>query len=226
MTAMAHDVLMWLTFAGIVAMIAAYALERWSIELISIASLVGWLILFWLVPKLFGVETPLTTTEVLAGFSNEALVTVLAMLIVGQGLFQTDALERPAALLARLGGRSGMGSVIIVMFAAMVASAVVNDTPVVVMFLPIITAVAATRGVSTSKALMPLSFVALLGGTTTLIGTSTNLLAAGVAAREGLTIGFFEFTVPAGAMAARRLRLLSPSPCRVSSSRAPAWPCR
>ncbi|HET7716519.1 MAG TPA: SLC13 family permease [Bauldia sp.] len=197
----AHDVLMWLTFGGIVAMIAAYALERWSIELISIASLVGWLILFWLVPKLFGVETPLPTSEVLAGFSNEALVTVLAMLIVGQGLFQTDALERPAAVLARLGGRNGMASVIIVLFAALVTSAVVNDTPVVVMFLPIITAVAATRGISTSKALMPLSFVALLGGTTTLIGTSTNLLAAGVAAREGLIIGFFEFTVPATVMA-------------------------
>ncbi len=123
------------------------------------------------------------------------------MLIVGQGLFQTDSLERPAAMLARLGGRSGMGSVIIVLFAAMVTSAVVNDTPVVVMFLPIITAVAATRGVSNSKALMPLSFVALLGGTTTLIGTSTNLLAAGVAARNGLQIGFFEFTVPATIMA-------------------------
>jgi di/tricarboxylate transporter len=201
MAGMAHDILMWLTFAGIAVMIAAYALERWSIELVSIASLVGWLILFWLVPKLLGVTTPLPTSQILAGFANEALVTVLAMLIVGQGLFQTDALERPAAMLARLGGRSGMGAVIIVLFAAMVTSAVVNDTPVVVMFLPIITAVAATRGVSTSKALMPLSFVALLGGTTTLIGTSTNLLAAGVAAREGLIIGFFEFTVPASIMA-------------------------
>jgi di/tricarboxylate transporter len=94
-----------------------------------------------------------------------------------------------------------MGAIVIVMFAAMATSAVVNDTPVVVMFLPIITTVAATRGVSTSKVLMPLSFVALLGGTTTLIGTSTNLLAAGVAAREGIAIGFFEFTVPASIMA-------------------------
>ena len=195
------DLLMWLTFAGIGVMIAAYALERWSVEFVSLASLVGWLILFWLVPFLFGFNSPLSTDEVLAGFSNQALVTVLAMLVVGQGLFQTDALERPAAWLARLGGRTGMGAVVLVLFAAMVTSALVNDTPVVVMFLPIVTAVAATRGVSTSKALMPLSFAALLGGTTTLIGTSTNLLAAGVAERLGLKIGFFEFTVPAGIMA-------------------------
>jgi di/tricarboxylate transporter len=197
----AEAVLMWLTFGGIIAMICAYALERWSIELISIAMLVYWLIIFWLVPKLFGVPTPLPTSAVLAGFANDALITVLALLVVGQGLFQTDSLERPAALLARLGGGSAMGAIVIVMFAAMATSAVVNDTPVVVMFLPIITTVAATRGVSTSKVLMPLSFVALLGGTTTLIGTSTNLLAAGVAAREGIAIGFFEFTVPASIMA-------------------------
>ena len=195
------ELLMWLTFAAIVAMIAAYALERWSIEFVSLSSLVGWLILFWLVPLIFGFQSPLSTDEILSGLSNQALVTVLAMLVVGQGLFHTDALERPAALLARLGGRTGMTAVVIVLFAAMVASAVVNDTPVVVMFLPIVTAIAATRGVSTSKALMPLSFAALLGGTTTLIGTSTNLLAAEVADKMGLKIGFFQFTIPAAIMA-------------------------
>lgn len=198
----AQDVMMWLTFAMIVAMVVAYALERWSIELVSIASLVAWLILFWAGPMVLGVDTPLGPEGLLAGFSNQALVTVLAMLVVGQGLFQTDALERPAALLARLGGRTGMGAVVLILFVAMVTSAVVNDTPVVVMFVPIITAIAATRGVSTSKVLMPLSFAALLGGKTTLIGTSTNLLAAGVAEKAGgLTIGFFEFTIPAAIMA-------------------------
>ena len=65
MDATANTVLMWLTFAGIVGMIVAYALERWAIELISIASLVYWLIVFWLVPKLFATATPLSTTEVL-----------------------------------------------------------------------------------------------------------------------------------------------------------------
>jgi len=198
----AQDVMMWLTFATIVTMVAAYALERWSIELVSIAAIVAWLVLFWIGPMILGLASPLGPDEILAGFSNQALVTVLAMLVVGQGLFQTDALERPAAMLARRGGRTGMGAVVLILFVAMVTSAVVNDTPVVVMFLPIVSAIAATRGIATSKVLMPLSFAALLGGKTTLIGTSTNLLAAGVAQKSGLMIGFFEFTIPAAIMAA------------------------
>ena len=74
---------------------------------------------------------------------------------------------------------------------------------------------------------MPLSFAALLGGTTTLIGTSTNLLAAGVAEKVGgLVIGFFEFTVPGGdhggLSASPMCRWCCPASCR----RAPAWPTR
>ena len=198
----AAEILTWLTFAGIVAMIVAYALERWSIEVVSLAALVGWLVLFWAVPMLTGTKSPLGPDELLAGLSNQALITVLALIVVGQGLFHTDALEHPTNLLARVGGKTGMGAILVVLLAAMVVSAFVNDTPVVVMFLPIVTAIAASRGVATSKALMPLSFAALLGGMTTLIGTSTNLLAAGVALKSGgLAIGFFDFTVPAGAMA-------------------------
>ena len=195
-------IMMWLTFAAIVAMIVAYALERWSIEVISVASLVGWLALFWAGPVILGVESPLGPEDILAGFSNQALVTVLALLVVGQGLFHTDALERPTAAIGRLGGRTGMRAVIVVLFVAMVVSAFVNDTPVVVMFLPVVTAIGAARGIATSKILMPLSFAALLGGMTTLIGTSTNLLGAGVAKKYGgLDVGFFDLTIPASAMA-------------------------
>ena len=88
---------------------------------------------------LIGVKSPLGPDELLAGFSNQALITVLAMLVVGQGLFHTDALERPAAFLARLGGAPAWAPSFLVLFAAMVVSAFVNDTPVVVMFLPIVT---------------------------------------------------------------------------------------
>ena len=200
--AAAPDILTWLTYAAIVAMIVAYALDRWPIEVVSLTALVGWLVLFWAVPKLTGIKSPLGPDELLAGLSNEALMTVLALLVVGQGLFHTDALEKPTTLLASLGGRTGMGAIVVVLAAATVASAFINDTPVVVMFLPIITTIAAGRGVAASKTLMPLSFAALLGGMTTLIGTSTNLLAAGVAKKTGgLVIGFFDFTVPATAMA-------------------------
>jgi di/tricarboxylate transporter len=200
--AVTPGILTWLTYAAIIVMMIAYVLERWAIELVSLVALVGWLVLFWAVPILTGVPSPVHPYDLLAGLSNEALITVLAVLVVGQGLFHTDALEQTTNVLVRLGGRTGFGAVILVLAAAMIASAFVNDTPVVVMFLPIITSIAAGRGVAASKVLMPLSFAALLGGMTTLIGTSTNLLAAGVAARVAhLSIGFFDFTIPALAMA-------------------------
>jgi di/tricarboxylate transporter len=197
----ADDILMWLTFAAIAAMIVAYALEAYPIEIIAIGSIVIWLTIFWLVPLLAGTESPLGPEAILAGFSNQALITVLALLVVGQGLFHTDALERPSAFLARFGGKTGMGAIVLVLSIAFLTSAVVNDTPVVVMFLPIVSAIAAARSVATSKVLMPLSFAALLGGTTTLIGTSTNLLAANIAEAAGVLIGFFTFTVPAAIIA-------------------------
>jgi di/tricarboxylate transporter len=197
-----HDILMWLTFAAIAAMIVVYALEAYPIEIIAIGSVVVWLTIFWLVPLLTGTDSPLGPDAILAGLSNQALITVLALLVVGQGLFHTDALERPSAILARLGGRTGMGAIVLILSTAFLASTVVNDTPVVVMFLPIVSAIAAARSIATSKVLMPLSFAALLGGTTTLIGTSTNLLAANIAETSaGLLIGFFTFTLPAAIIA-------------------------
>ena len=143
MAAAAPTILTWLTFAAIVAMIVAYALERWAVEVVSLMALVGWLVLFWAVPMLTGTQSPLGPDALLAGLANQALITVLALLVVGQGLFHTDALEKPTTLLARLGGRTGMGAIYLVLVAAMIASAFVNDTPIVVMFLPIITAIAA-----------------------------------------------------------------------------------
>lgn len=199
--AAASDLMMWLTFAIIIATVVAYALERYPMEVVAIGSLVCWLGLFWLVPLVTGAESPLGPDEILSGFSNQALITVLALLVVGQGLYHTDALERPSAVLARLGRNRTTISIVLVLFAAMLTSAVVNDTPVVVMFLPIVSAIAAAHGVAASKVLMPLSFAALLGGMTTLIGTSTNLLVASVVERlTGTSIGFFTFTIPAVAV--------------------------
>ncbi|MDX1731223.1 MAG: SLC13 family permease, partial [Aurantimonas coralicida] len=76
-----------------------------------------------------------------------------------------------------------------------------NNTPVVVIFIPILTMLATQRGISPSRVFMPLSFLSILGGVTTLIGSSTNLLVAGVAARSGITLDFFDFTIPGLAIA-------------------------
>ncbi len=191
--AAAGELQMWLTFAIIVATVTLYALERLPIEVISLGSIVAYLILFTVFPiKPIGQVQALAPVQLLSGFANPALITVLALLVVGQALFQTDALEHPAQQIARLGGRRSGRALIAVLLIAGAISAFLNNTPVVVMFVPILTAIAATRGVSTSKVLMPLSFISIFGGMTTLIGSSTNLLVAGVARNSAdIEIGFF-----------------------------------
>lgn len=189
-----------LTYAMIAIMIVGYASERVSIEIYSVVLIVGWLDLFSAAPPLLGFESPVTPDDLLAGFANPALITVLALLVVGQGLFHTDALAGPTAWLAGMKGSTT--PVVLLLAAALLASAVVNDTPVVVMVLPVLAVMATRRNVGAASVLMALSFAAQLGGMTTLIGTSTNLLVAGVAHESaGIDIGFFDFTVPAAAMA-------------------------
>ncbi|MEP1205998.1 MAG: SLC13 family permease [Rhizobiaceae bacterium] len=190
---------MWMTFAVIACTIIAYGSEKWSIEGVSLAALVILLAVFSLVPQ--NIENQISPTELLMGFANPALITVLALLVIGQALFNTDALERPAEMLSKIGGSSARRTILVLLVTAGVTSAFLNNTPVVVMFIPIIVAIAAQRNFSASAALMPLSYVGILGGMTTLIGSSTNLLVAGVAQRYGFELRFFDFTIPGLVMA-------------------------
>ncbi|MFD0915619.1 SLC13 family permease [Pseudahrensia aquimaris] len=186
---------MWLTFVVIACTIIAFASERWSIEGISLATIAVLLAIFTLIPQPTDRET-ISAPELLIGFANPALITVLALLVIGQALFNTDALERPAQMLSQLGGSSAKRTIFVLLVSAGITSAFLNNTPVVVMFIPIVVAIAAQRNFAASSALMPLSYVGILGGMTTLIGSSTNLLVAGVAERYDIVIGFFDFTIP------------------------------
>lgn len=188
------DIAMTLTFIVIASTVVLYALERYSIEIIALGSVVSLVLIF----TLFPVETEgrvVTTADFLAGFANPALVTIICLLIIGQGLFQTNALEGPAQTIVRwVRGRSHLATIPVLVGVAII-SAFLNNTPVVVMFLPILSAVAATMGQSSSRVLMPLSFMAILGGMVTLIGSSTNLLVANYAAKNSaLQFDFFSFT--------------------------------
>ncbi len=189
-----QDLHLLATFVIIGATVIAYASERLSMEAVSLGSLSVLLLLFGFFPYTDAQGTALTPAVLLKGFSDPALATVIALLIVGQGLFATDAIDGPARAFGRLGGTSGRRSIFLVIVAAGALSAFLNNTPVVVIFIPILTVIAAQRRYPGFRAFMPLSFMCILGGMTTLLGSSTNLIAAGVAQDNGVTISFFDLT--------------------------------
>ncbi|QDG78217.1 SLC13 family permease [Labrenzia sp. PHM005] len=196
------DIAMVLTFVVIAATVVLYALERYPIETVALGSVSAFIVLFTVIPVTQSDGSLVTTSDFLTGFANPALITVICLLIIGQGLFQTDALEGPAKAIVKWTRGKSQWAVIPILLVVAVLSAFLNNTPVVVMFLPILTAVAASAGQSSSQVLMPLSFIAILGGMTTLIGSSTNLLVANYAAQvSDLKLTFFSFT-PIGLMVA------------------------
>lgn len=186
---------MWASLIAVLAAIVLYMMDKWSMEVVSVGIITGLLILFTL-PGAVGAEgQAITPADLFAGFANPALITIMALLVVGQGLFQTGALEGPTKALVRSYDRRPRATLIMAFAAVFVTSAFTNNTPVVIMFLPIMSAIAARMGASTSRLMIPLSFVSILAGMTTLIGTSTNLLAADAYQRlAGVELGFFAQT--------------------------------
>ena len=181
---------MWASLAVVIGAIIAYLMDRWSMELVSVAIIAVLLLMF----QLPGAGD-LGAEGILAGFGNEALITIMALLVVGQGLFQTGALEGPTRFLLASYEKRPSLTLIAAFFAVFVISAFINNTPVVIMFLPVMSAIAARMNAAPSKLMMPLSFVSVFAGMTTLIGTSTNLLAADAYERlEGASFGFFTQT--------------------------------
>lgn len=117
--------------------------------------------------------------EAFAGFSNSGMLTVGALFVVAAGLRETGALDRVGALM--LGTAATEKSVLRRLSATVTGmSAFLNNTPIVSMFIPIIVDWCKKRGAAPSRLLLPLSYLTILGGTCTLIGTSTNLVVQGL----------------------------------------------
>ena len=181
--------------------LTAFALERWRPELTALGTLVALLLLFELAP----LQTPdgrLGPSDLLAGFANPAVLTVMALLVVGQAMVLTGAIEVAARPLLRAAVHTPRRTMALTLVTVIAASALLNNTPVVVIFIPIMRALAEQMNIATGRVMLPLSYAAMLGGMLTLVGSSSNLLVAAEMKRLGVgTLDFFDQT-PVGAVLA------------------------
>ncbi|MFP4189321.1 MAG: SLC13 family permease, partial [Halobacteriales archaeon] len=147
---------------------------------------------------LLGPWTGVSPEEGISGFSNPATVTVLAMFILSEGVRQTGVIQILTRKMETFAGTSETRQLLATVGLSGPAAGFVNNTPIVAVLIPAVTNLAKKTGTSPSKLLIPLSFASMLGGTLTVIGTSTNLLASDVWAQVGgpgaQPFSLFEFT--------------------------------
>ncbi|WP_223846160.1 SLC13 family permease [Wenzhouxiangella sp. AB-CW3] len=139
----------------------------------------------------------ISTEEALAGFSDPVVLMIAGLFVVGAALFKTGVADAMGRGVERLAGQSPARLVAVLMLTTAVLSGFLSSTGTVAVMLPVVIAIARSRGISPSRLLIPLAFAALLGGMLTLIGTPPNLIVAGQLRQAGLEpFAFFDYTAP------------------------------
>ncbi|WP_094586041.1 SLC13 family permease [Synechococcus sp. BO 8801] len=174
--------------------------------LITLAVFAGAMVLFvtgWLAPEVTGLLAAallvsfkvLKPDEAVQGFGSPALITLMGLFAVSAGLFRSGGLDRLRALIGSDAVRSPKRMIALMVGVVAPISGFIPNTPIVATLLPVIEGWCHRRGVSPSKVLLPLSFATVLGGTISLLGTSTNLLASDVSRQLGFgSLELFSFT--------------------------------
>jgi len=173
-----------LVFLLLAVVFVLFLTEALPPDVIALSALVTVALVGWVTPQ-----------EALLSFANQAPITVGAMFILSAGLQRCGLIEDVGRRLRRTNKMSEPRLLLLLMLSVAVCSAFVNNTPVVVAFLPLVLGLAQHHQIRASRLLIPLSYGAILGGTCTLIGTSTNLVVSTTAQADyGIHIGIFEIS--------------------------------
>jgi len=202
-----------------------FSRDRIPMETSAIAVLAVLIVGFELFPYVSPTGRTITTAEFLAGFGNSAMITVMALLVCTRALEVTGALQPVADRLAKTWLKHPKFAMLAALLLAATLSMFLNNTPVVAMLLPILISVGLRTGTPASSILMPVGYATIVGGMSTTIGTSTNLLVVQVSSEMGMApMGMFHFTgiaVAAGGLALLYLWLVAP---RLIPVRTPPMP--
>jgi di/tricarboxylate transporter len=164
------------------------------LELVSLLLLVTLLLIFYLFP-FDATEGRLTEVEIFQAFGHPALVAICSLMILARGLTTTGAMEPVVRWLSRVWYFNRWLGLLLTLLVAGTASAFINDTPVLILMLPLLLGLADRTNNPASKTLMPVNFAILAGGMLTSIGTSTNVLVLQIAEDLGMPpMGLFDFT--------------------------------
>lgn len=181
------DLAMDISIISAILLITLYLLitEKISIDLTAIGIMV-----------LLVASNILTPKEAIGGFANPAVVTVGAMFVVSKGLIRTGGVEFLGRRIIKIARGNYKLALIVILCSVAFASAFINNTPVVILCIPVIMTMCCEFGLSPSKFLIPVSYVSILGGTCTLIGTSTNIIISDLSVSFGYPgLTMFELSV-------------------------------
>jgi di/tricarboxylate transporter len=175
----------WMVSLVLVVALVLFVTEKIPVALTAIGIMVALVVCRVLSPK-----------EAVAGLAHPAVVTVGSMFLISKGLVRTGSVEYIGRRIARLAGGNLTLAMFSILSAVAVSSAFINNTPVVVLFIPVVMTICCEFNLSPAKFLIPVSYASILAGTCTLIGTSTNIIVSDLSAQYGLEpLSFFELSV-------------------------------
>jgi di/tricarboxylate transporter len=188
----------WIVSAILIVTLYLVVTEKVPVDLTAIGIMVALMI-----------SRVLTPVEAVASFAHPAVITVGSMFLVSKGMVRTGAVGYIGQKVITIARGNAKVAVLVVLLTVAVASAFINNTPVVVLFIPVVMRMCCQFGLSPSKILIPLSYTSILAGTCTLIGTSTNIIISDLSANSGQgAFGMFELSALGVPIAAIGIALL------------------